>query len=293
MASEEFAAVKELLGAIDILEGTLEERRALMDSFGQAAPDGTSVRAVDAGGVPAEWVVAPDVDENRVIVYLHGGGYSLGSLDSHRRLVAHLSNEAKARVLNVDYRLAPEHPFPAAVDDAVAAYRWVLGQGVRSDRIAISGDSAGGGLTLATLLALKDAGDSLPAAAVPLSPWTDLEGTGDSMRTRAAADLMIKPERLKETADLYANGADMRQPHLSPLYGDYQGLPPLLIQVGDAEVLLDDATRVAAIAEAAGVDVTLEVWDDMPHVFQAFVGLLPEADQAVARIGEWLRTQIP
>jgi monoterpene epsilon-lactone hydrolase len=293
MASEQLEQVKELLGAIDLLDGTLEERRALMDSFGQEAPDGTSVTAVDAGGVPAEWVVAPAADPDRVILYLHGGGYSLGSLDSHRRLVAHLSIEAKARVLNVDYRLAPEHPYPAAVDDAVAAYRWLLGQGVSADRIAISGDSAGGGLTLATLLALKDAGDPLPAAAVPLSPWTDLEGTGDSMRTRAAADLMIQPARLKETADLYANGADLRQPQLSPLHGDYAGLPPLLIQVGDAEVLLDDATRVAAIAEAAGVSVTLEVWDEMPHVFQAFVGLLPESDRAVARIGTWLQARIP
>jgi monoterpene epsilon-lactone hydrolase len=293
MASQELEAVKEMLGAIDLSAGTLEERRALMNTFGQAAPKGVAVTAVDAGGVPAEWVVAPEADEDRVLLYVHGGGYCMGSLDSHRRLVGHLSAAAKARVLNVDYRLAPEHAFPAAVDDAVAAYHWLLGQGIGADRIAISGDSAGGGLTLATLLALKDAGDPLPATAVPISPWTDLEGTGESMRTRAAVDLMIQPDRLKETADLYANGADMRQPHLSPLHGDYRGLPPLLIQVGDAEVLLDDATRVAAIAKAAGVDVTLEVWEEMPHVFQAFVGVLPEADQAVARIGEWLRARIP
>ena len=293
MASDELQVVKEMLGAIDMQAGSLEERRAILQSFAQPPPEGTSVTRVAAGGVPAEWVVAPEADEDRVILYLHGGGYSLGSLDSHRRLVAQLSTEAKARMLNVDYRLAPEHPFPAAVDDAVAAYRWLLGQGVRADRVAISGDSAGGGLTLATLLALRDAGDSLPAAAVPLSPWADLEGTGESMRTRAGVDLMIQPDRLKETADLYANGADLRQPQLSPLHGDYTGLPPLLIQVGDAEVLLDDATRVAAIAEAAGVDVTLEVWDEMPHVFQAFVGLLPEADQAVARIGAWLQARLP
>jgi acetyl esterase/lipase len=227
------------------------------------------------------------------VLYLHGGGYCLGSLASHRALVARLSAEAKARVLSVDYRLAPEHPYPAAVDDAVAAYRWLLSEGVAADRIAIAGDSAGGGLTLATLLALKDAGDALPAAAVPLSPWTDLEGTGESVRTRAAVDLMIQADRLKESADLYANGVDLREPRLSPLHGDYTGLPPLLIQVGDAEVLLDDATRVAAIATGAGVDVTLEVWDEMPHVFQAFIGILPEADKAVARIGEWVRQQVP
>lgn len=293
MASAEVQKVNELLGAIDLSTGSLEERRALMNSFGQQAPEGVVVSLVDAGGVPAEWIVAPEADDDRVVLYLHGGGYCIGSLDSHRRLAGHLSAAAKARVLNVDYRLAPEHPFPAAVDDAVAAYRWLLGQGVSSDRIAIAGDSAGGGLTLATLLALKDGGDPLPATGVPLSPWTDLECTGESMLTRAEVDLMVQPDRLKEYADWYANGADLLHPHLSPLHGDFSGLPPLLIQVGSAETLLDDATRVAASAQAAGVDTTLEVWDDMPHVFQAFVGLLPEADQAVARIGDWARTQIP
>jgi monoterpene epsilon-lactone hydrolase len=293
MASAEMEFVRQLLEGFDFREGTIEEGRARMDSFAQPVPDGTTVNPVDAGGVPAEWVVAPEVDESRVVLYLHGGGYCLGSLASHRALVARLSAEAKARVLSVDYRLAPEHPYPAAVDDAVAAYRWLLSEGVAADRIAIAGDSAGGGLTLATLLALKDAGDALPAAAVPLSPWTDLEGTGESVRTRAAVDLMIQADRLKESADLYANGVDLREPRLSPLHGDYTGLPPLLIQVGDAEVLLDDATRVAAIATGAGVDVTLEVWDEMPHVFQAFIGILPEADKAVARIGEWVRQQVP
>jgi epsilon-lactone hydrolase len=293
MASQELQAVREMLGAIDLLGGTLEERRAVMDSFGQDAPEGVEVTPVVAGGVPAEWVAAPAADANRVLLYLHGGGYCMGSLRSHRLLVSRLSAEAHARVLNLDYRLAPEHPFPAAVDDAVAAYNWLRAEGVGADRIAIAGDSAGGGLTLATLLALKDAGVPLPAAAVPLSPWTDLEGTGDSMRTRASVDVMIKPDRIKETADLYANGQDMRQPHLSPLYGDFAGLPPLLIQVGDAEVLLDDARRVGDRAKAAGVDVTLEVWDEMPHVFQAFLGLLPEADQACARIGEFVRAHVP
>lgn len=293
MASEQLQVVKHLLAGVDLSSGSLEERRALLDSFGQPAPDGTTVTSVDAGGVPAEWVVAPEAEGGRVVLYVHGGGYCMGSLGSHRMLVSRLSTEARARVLNVDYRLAPEHPFPAAVDDALAAYRWLLGQGVDADRIAISGDSAGGGLTLATLLALKDAGDPLPAAAVPISPWTDLEGTGESMRTRAAVDLMVQTDRLKEIADLYANGADLRQPRLSPLYGDYAGLPPMLIHVGDAEVLLDDAVRVADRAKAAGVDVTLEVWDEMPHVWHSFTGLLPEADQAIERIGEWLRTQIP
>jgi len=293
MASDELAVVNEMLDAIDLQAGTLEERRATMDSFGNAVGDRAVVTPVDAGGVPGEWVVAPEADDDRVILYLHGGGYCMGSPSSHRRLVAELSNQARARVLSLDYRLAPEHPYPAAVEDAVAAYRWLLAQGVPPTRIAISGDSAGGGLTLATLLALRDAGDALPAAGVPLSAWTDMEGTGETMKTKAGVDRMIRPDRLKETADWYANGADMRQAHMSPVHGDFTGLPPLLLQVGGAEVLLDDSTRVVERAKAAGVDVTLEVWEDMPHVFQAFTGVLPEADEAIAVIGEFLKTRIP
>lgn len=293
MASEQLQTVNELLGGIDLLSGSLEERRALMESFAQPAPEGVVCTPVDAGGVPAEWVVAPEADSDRVLFYVHGGGYHMGSLGTHRVMASRLSAEARARVLNVDYRLAPEHPFPAAVDDSLTAYRWLLGQGVTADRVAIAGDSAGGGLTLAIVLALKDAGDPLPAAAVPISPWTDLEGTGDSMSTRADVDLMVHPDALKQGAEWYGAGQDLRQPYLSPLHGDYAGLPPLLIQVGDAEVLLDDAVRVAARAKAAGVDVTLEVWDEMPHVWHSFTGMLPEADQAIARIGEWVRAQIP
>ena len=293
MASDELAVVIELLKGVDYSSGSIEDRRALMNSFKTTPPEGTTVTPVVAGGVPGEWVVAPDADADRVILYVHGGGYCLGSLDSHRNLVGRLSAEAKARVLSLDYRLAPEHPYPAAVEDAVAAYRWLLAEGVPANRIAISGDSAGGGLTLATLLALKEEGDPLPAAGVPLSPWADLEGTGESVKTRAAVDLMVRAEGLKEMADFYAAGADLRLPRLSPLYGDYAGLPPLLIHVGDAEVLLDDAVRVAERAKAAGVDVTLAIWDEMPHVFQAFTGLLPEADQALEAIGQFVRSHIP
>jgi acetyl esterase/lipase len=293
MASDELRVVNEMLDAVDLSEGTLEERRARMENFGAPAPEGVTWQEVDAGGVVAEWIVAPEADVDRVLVYLHGGGYTMGSRATHRILVSRLSEQAKARVLNVEYRLAPEHPYPAAVDDAVAAYRWVLAQGVPAERVAIAGDSAGGGLTLATLLALRDAGDPLPAAAVPISPWTDLEGTGDSVRTRADRDKMVNAEGLKTSADEYAAGADLRDPGVSPLHGDYTGLPPLLIHVGDAEILLDDSTRVAERATAAGVDVTLEVWPEMPHVWHAFIGMLPESDQAVARIGEWLQQQIP
>ncbi len=221
-------------------------------------------------------------------MYLHGGAYQLGSPATLRHLVAMLAAAAQAQALSVDYRLAPEHPFPAAVDDAVAAYRWLLAAGRDPASVAIAGDSAGGGLTLATLVALRDAGDPLPAAAVAISPWTDLALTGESLRTRAGADVMVKPAGMPESAALYLTGTDPRHPYASPLYADLRALPPLLIQVGDAEVILDDSTRFAARARTAGVDVTLEIWDEMPHVFQAFAGLLPEADQAVARIGSWL-----
>jgi acetyl esterase/lipase len=288
MASPELQVVNDLIKSTDMTSGSVDERRAAIESFSAPPPEGTSIEAVDAGGVPAEWVVADGVESERVILYLHGGGYVIGSLNTHRPLVARLSTAARARVLNADYRLAPEHPHPAAVDDAVAAYRWLLDAGVPPASIAVSGDSAGGGLTLATLLALRDAGDPMPAAAVPISPWADLEGTGESVTTRAAVDLMCTVEGLKEMADWYAAGQDLREPYLSPMYGDMTGLPPLLIHVGDAEILRDDAVRVADRARAAGVDVTLEIWDEMPHVWHAFAGLLPEADQAITRIGSWL-----
>jgi acetyl esterase/lipase len=287
MASEELQVVRELLRGIDLDAMTVPERRAATASVAQA-PAGTRIAPANAGGVPAEWVTPAGAAGGRVIMYLHGGAYQLGSPATLRHLVALLSAAAQGRALSVDYRLAPEHPFPAAVDDAVAAYRWLLAAGHDPASVAIAGDSAGGGLTLATLVALRDAGDPLPAAAVAMSPWTDLALTGESLRTRARVDVMLKPAGMPETAALYLAGADPRHPYASPLYADLRGLPPLLIQVGDAEVILDDSTRFAARARGAGVDVTLEVWEEMPHVFQAFAGLLPEADQAVARIGSWL-----
>jgi epsilon-lactone hydrolase len=243
--------------------------------------------------VPAEWVVAAGADSDRVLLYLHGGAYQIGSPATHRHMVALLSGAAGARVLSVDYRLAPEHPFPAALDDAVTAYRWLLATGTDRGVLALAGDSAGGGLALATLVALRDAGEAMPAAAVVLSPWTDLALTGESLRTRADADVLIKPGGMAETAEAYLAGQDPRHPYASPLYADLHGLPPLLIHVGDAEVILDDSTRLAARARDHGVDVTLEVWDEMPHVWHAFAGLLPEADQAIERIGGWLSGRIP
>jgi monoterpene epsilon-lactone hydrolase len=248
--------------------------------------------AVDVAGIPAEWVVAPDADAQCVILYLHGGGYVVGSIATHRGLAGRLSHAAAARVLLIDYRLAPEHPFPAAVEDATAAYRWLLGSGVNPARMVIAGDSAGGGLTVATLVALRDAGEPLPAAGVCQSPWVDLEGIGDSMTTKADVDPMVQRERLVQLAQCYLAGADPQTPLAAPLYADLHGLPPLLVQVGTAETLLDDATRLADRARAAGVEVSLEPWDDMIHVWQLFAPMLPEGQQAIERIGDFIRKHV-
>ena len=264
-----------------------------MGSAGAPRAAGTRVEPADADGVAAEWVVAAGVTGQRVVLCFHGGGYQTGSPASLRGLLALLSAAAQARVLSAGYRLAPEHPFPAAIEDALTAYRWLIAGGTPARQVVISGNSSGGGLALGALVALRDAGDPLPGAAVVMSPWTDLDLTGESMRTRAASDVMLTPEGAREGADWYLAGQDPRHPYASPLYADLHGLPPMLIQAGDAEILRDDSTRFAAAAQAAGVDVTLEIWDEMPHVWHAFAGLLPEADQAVERIGAWLREHGP
>lgn len=252
-------------------------------------PSGVSCSPVEAGGVSAEWHVADGVDKNRVILYVHGGGYVMGSAGSHRDMTGRLSRAAGARVLSLNYRLAPEHPFPAPVDDAVAAYGWLLDQGIRPANIAIAGDSAGGGLALATLLAIRDAAKPLPAAGVGISAWVDMEGTGESMTTRAAADPVVQKEGLLGMAKLYLGGADPKNPLAAPLHANLAGLPPLLLQVGDAETLLDDSTRFAERARKADVDVTLKVWDKMPHVWHMFAPILPEGQQAIDQIGTFFK----
>lgn len=291
MASEQLQIVLQMLENSPIGDGDdFAARRESMEAATGLlpVPDGCHFEPVDAGGVPAEWVHHGAPDKNRVLLYLHGGGYAIGSINTHRALAGGLSKASGGRVLNVDYRLAPEHPFPAALDDAVAAYRWLLAQGVEAQHIAIAGDSAGGGLTLATLVALRDAGDPLPCCAAPLSPWTDLAFTGATHKTNLAVDPMVNEESLTLMAKAYLGNTEARTPLASPLYADCTSLPPLLIQVGSAEVLLDDSVMFADRAKAAGVDVTLEVWDDMIHVFQAFFPILPEGQQAVDRVGEFL-----
>ena len=269
---------------------TLDQQRAGFETQfeGWPLPQGVNVEFVDAGGVPAEWIAADDADPGRTFLYLHGGGYMLGSVATHRNLVGRIAREARARCLSLDYRLAPEHPFPAAVEDALAAYRWLLESGVEPSRLAIGGDSAGGGLTLGTLVSLRAAGDPLPACAVCLSPLTDLEGSGDSMRT-ADDPLISDLSAVDEMTQTYMQGADPRDPRASPLHADYAGFPPLLIQVGTREVLLDDSTRVAVKAREAGVEVTLEVEEGLIHVWQLFGPHVPESKQAVKRIGAFVR----
>jgi acetyl esterase/lipase len=269
------------------------EMRAGMERMTElmALPPDVTAEPTTAGGVPAEWITTPDADAQRVVLYLHGGAYVIGSMNTHRDLAGRISRAAGARVLNLDYRLAPEHPHPAAVDDATAAYQWLLGTGQDPARLAIAGDSAGGGLTLATLVALRDQKLPLPAAGVCLSPWVDLEGIGESMKQCAHLDPMVQHEHLLRMARLYLGDLDPRTPLAAPLYADLSGLPPLYIQVGTAETLLDDATRIAERARKAGVDTTLEVWDDMIHVFQAFAPMLPEGQQAIDKIGAYLRAR--
>lgn len=293
MPSAEHDAILELIRATPGFgdpDRTLEEARANLDAMGDIMPVGPeiSVVPVDAGGVPAEWVAAPGVpDEAGVVVYLHGGAYTQGSLDSHRSVFARLSAASGRRVLGVDYRLAPEHPFPGAVDDAVAAYRWVLDGGAASGDVVIAGDSAGGGLTAATLVALRDAGHPLPAGGVMMSPWVDLTLSGGSMDTKADADPMCSRESLRPSAEWYAGDTDRAAPLVSPLFADLSGLPPMLILVGTAEVLLDDSIRLADRARAAGVDVELDVGEDLLHVYPVFPGV-PESEAALARIGAWI-----
>lgn len=273
---------------------TLAERRqgfeALAAKF-PLAPD-TLCADVEAAGVPASWITAPHARAECVVLYLHGGGYVIGSRTTHRDLAGRLSRAAAARVLLLDYRLAPEHPYPAAVDDTVAAYRWLLRQGVDPARLVIAGDSAGGGLTVAALVALRDAGDPLPAAGVCLSPWIDLEGLGDSMTGKASVDPIVQLPGLQWFAGQYLNGADPRSPLAAPLYADLHGLPPLLVHVGTAETLLDDATRLATRAEAAGVPVTLEAWEEMIHVWHLFAAMLPEGQQAIERVGAYIQQHL-
>ena len=270
------------------------EVRARFEKMGVVlggAPD-AKCEKVDAGGVPAEWVAAPGCDPDKAVLYLHGGGYVIGSINTHRRLAYDISAASGARILVIDYRLAPEHPFPAAVDDAAKAWRWLLQQGFAPSRLAIAGDSAGGGLAFATLVNLRDQKLGLPACAVAISPWVDLEGSGNSITARAAQDPMVQKDGLLWMAGMYLGGKDAKTPLAAPLHADLKGLPPILVQVGTAETLLDDSTRIAERLHAAGVDVRLAIWPNMLHVFPLFAPILSEGRDGCLEIGSFIRSKL-
>ncbi len=289
MKNQEIIAIREFLASMPEPADTAELRQTY-DSLGSVFPTAADVtlESVSANGVPAEWASTPGAAHDRVVMYVHGGGYVIGSVKSHRHLVTELGRAAGTRTLSVDYRLAPEHPFPAAVDDALAAYRYLLAQGFTPGNIAIAGDSAGGGLTVATLLAIREAGLDQPACGFCISPWIDLEATGNSMTELAAVDPMVSRAGLDGMSAAYLAGASAKTPLAAPLHAEFRGLAPLLIHVGAAETLLDDSIRLAGKAGAADVDVTLQVWPEMIHVWHFFHPMLETGRSAIAQGGEFI-----
>ncbi len=276
----------------------LPERRVayellVEDYLGQPVPlpEGTHIESVDANDVSAEWISPPGADAERVLLYLHGGAYILGSFKSHRDLVARLSGVSGVRGLLIAYRLAPEHVFPAALDDALTVYRWLLANGTKPEHIVIGGDSAGGGLTLALLQTVRDKSLPMPAAALLLSPWTDLVGTVESRTTRDEVDPVFSGKAIALLSGIYPGTEDIHHPLISPINADLHGFPPLYIDVGHDEVLLDDSLQVAEHARSAHVSVELTVWDDMWHVFQSFAYVLPEGQQSLENMGRFIRRQ--
>lgn len=292
MAGPEIVKLKRILreknAAASGTPVSLDQRRAGMEKVAFRVADDIGVEALTVAGRAAEWLRAPGAQAERAILYLHGGGYVMGSLNTHRSLGGEVSRAAQAAVLMLDYRLGPEEPFPAAVEDGVAAYRWLLDTGFAPHNLAIAGDSAGGGLTAATLVAARDQQLALPAAAVCISPWSDMTCSNESYQTRAEADPMIGPD-IGKMVDLYLQGKDATDPYASPNFADLGSLPPLLIHVGRDEVLLDDAIKLDHKARADGVDSTLEVWEDMIHVWHAFHPMLPEGRDGIVRVGQFLR----
>jgi acetyl esterase/lipase len=293
MPESEIDAIRAVLAASPRPPDLAGRRQRLDEVFGNfPLADGAVAVPADANGVLAEWTATPSADPSRVVLYLHGGGYVSGSIASHRSMVSHLGLAAGARTLALHYRRAPESRFPAAAVDALAGYRFLLDSGIDPSRIVLAGDSAGGGLAMATLLTLRDAGEKLPAGAFLISPWVDLLNDSPSMTAKDAVDPMIHKPYLDDLAAQYLDGADPRTPLASPLYGDLHGLPPLLIQVGTAETLLDDATRLAARAAAADVHVTLSTWPGMIHVWHLFHTRLSDARAAIAEAGAWMKERL-
>jgi len=292
-------AVKRRIASVSLTPEEIQKTRARMDRMGRRGATGkdknVNFETAELGGVPLCWA-EPKSKANSprpVILHFHGGAYFVGSSDAYRPFAANLALAADARVAVLDYRLAPEAPFPAATQDAMSAYRALLQQGVPAQRIIISGDSAGGNLALVTLMKIKEAKLPTPAGSVLLSPWTDLTGSGESVSTNADADAMLPAARIAEAAHLYAADTDLRNWRVSPLFGSYEGLPPLTIHLGSKEILCDDARRVAACAREAGVDVSLKEWPEAPHVFPIFADFIPEGKAAIDEIVQWLNERLP
>ena len=269
----------------------VSERRAAIDAFAKAFPPAADVtiEKITLGGVKAEKSRTPGDDSGAAVLYVHGGGYVIGSLDSHRHLVTEIGRAAAAPVYALDYRLAPEVPFPAPVDDTVAAYKQLLAEGIAPGKITIAGDSAGGGLVVAALVAIRDAGLPQPALGWTISPWIDMEALGASMTFNAASDPTVQKETILEMASLYLNGTDPKNPLAAPLYADLKGIAPLLIQVGSIETLLDDSIRLAGRAAAAGVPTRLDIWPEMPHIWHIFHPILTAARQAIVQGGAFVK----
>jgi monoterpene epsilon-lactone hydrolase len=291
MADSEIDAIRDILKSqprpVDVAE-----RRQRLDALGMryaVAPD-VQIQPIVADGVAAEWTTTPQADNTRVIMFLHGGGYMSGSIASHRHMIAEAGRQAGARSFAVGYRLAPEHPFPAALDDALTAYRYLLAAGYAPHHIALAGESAGGGLALATAVSLRDAGLPLPGCLYCSSPWVDLTMSGRSMTGKAAVDPLIQKPYLDELATAYLNGTDPRAPLVSPLNADLHGLPPVLIQVGSAETLLNDSTRLAAALGEADVSVTLQIWPEMIHAWHLFYQQVEAGQRALAAVGAFVRS---
>jgi monoterpene epsilon-lactone hydrolase len=284
---------KDLVGRAMAI-GTVEGFRVTLEELGARFPAGPEIQTekIGAAGVPAEWITPPGAESDRVLLYLHGGGYMCGSIRTHRDMIARIARAAGIRALAIEYRLAPENPFPAAVQDAVAVYRWLLSRGIQSKNIVIGGDSAGGGLTVSTLVALRYTGEPLPAAGICISPWTDMTNTAESITTKAALDPCVQRDALEAFASAYLGTRDRQTPLASPLYADLRGLPPLLIQVGTSETILDDSTRLAERAKDAGIEATLDVWDDMVHVWHLFASFLPEGQRAIEKSADFIRSHI-
>lgn len=293
MADPEMVKLREILAARP-RASEIAQMRLDSDARGKAfdLPSDVTVQPVVANGVKAEWTSTPEADANSVILYLHGGGYVICSLDSHRHLVAEIGRAARVRTLAIDYRLAPENPFPAPVEDTVAAYRFLLEGGIKPERIALAGDSAGGGLVVAALLAIRETGLPLPACGWCISPWVDMEALGQSFTDRSEADPTVQKATIQMMAQWYLGGADPRHPHAAPLYGDLRGLPPLLIQVGASETLLDDSVALARKAGVADVIVDLQIWPEMIHIWHIYFPMLAAGRRAIASGGSFMRNAI-